>query len=246
MPATGNVIRWGKESARAAPWRADGAVALLVPVPDVPALSVEFVSRCLQQLAFQGYERVVTGALSPHEQPGFLEAGFVVHERLHLLLLDLSRGAPPVPAGPSLHRAGPRRRRQLLSVDASAFSPFWRLDITGLNEALHATTYHRLRVVLGERREVCAYGIFGSAGTRGFVQRLAVAPEAQRRGIGRRLLFDGLNWLATRGARTVAVNTQEGNTGALALYRSAGFREDPAGLTVLTATLPAVAQARRS
>src|SRR5579864_6015369 len=100
MPSLGNTIRWGKETARTGPWRADGSVAFLVPVPDGATLSPEFVRRCSRVLADQGYERVVTGALSPAEQRGFLGAGFGVHEHLHLLMLKWERPITPVPPGP--------------------------------------------------------------------------------------------------------------------------------------------------
>jgi ribosomal protein S18 acetylase RimI-like enzyme len=200
----------------------------------------------MQHLASQGYERVVTGALAPEEQAGFLEAGFSVYEHLHLLLLDPSRGVAPVPPGPGLRRAGPRRRRQLLEVDRAAFSASWRLDAIGLRQALEATSQHRLRVVLWPRRKVGGYVICGASGRRGFVQRLAVAPEAQGHGLGKRLLLDGVHWLCDMGVAEVAVNTQEGNRAALALYRSAGFRDDPVGLGVLAAPLgPAVTGLRR-
>lgn len=237
MPPVGNVIRWGDESAQSGPWRADGSVAFLVPVPDGPAPSTEFVRRCMQHLASQGYERVVTGALAPHEQAGFLEAGFSVYEHLHLLLFHPSRGVAPIPPGPRLRRAGPWRRRQLLDVERAAFPAFWHLDATGLRHAVQATSQHRLRVVLWPRRRVGGYAICGASAGRGFVQRLAVAPEAQGHGLGKRLLLDGVHWLCGLGVREVAVNTQEGNGAALALYRSAGFRDDPVGLAVLVAPL---------
>lgn len=191
----------------------------------------------MQHLASEGYERVMTGALGPDEQEGFLEAGFSVHEHLHLLLLGPAGPVPPVPDGPRLRPAGPLRRRQLLRVDESAFPPFWRLDRAGLREALGATPQHRLRVVLGPKRAVVGYAICGASARRGFVQRLAVTPAAQGHGLGRRLLLDGVHWLCALGVRQVAVNTQEGNHAALALYRGAGFRDDPAGLAVLSAVL---------
>jgi len=169
----------------------------------------------------------------------FLEAGFDVHERLHLLLLPRTVALPPLPKGPRLHRASWVRKRGLLEVDAAAFSPFWRLDRAGLREALGATPRRRLRVALDGHRRVNGYAIFGAAGGRGFVQRLAVAPGAQGRGVGTRLLVDGLMWLRAVGAQEIAVNTQKGNEAALALYRRIGFRDDPAGLTVLSAGLGA-------
>jgi ribosomal protein S18 acetylase RimI-like enzyme len=124
-----------------------------------------------------------------------------------------------------------------LEVDGAAFAPFWRLDHAGLREALKATRQHHLRVVLGPRRAVAGYAICGVSGRRGFVQRLAVAPDAQGRGIGKALLLDGLYWLRARGAEEVAVNTQVGNETALSLYRRVGFRDDPGGLAVLSTRL---------
>jgi GNAT superfamily N-acetyltransferase len=237
MRAAGNMIRWGPESARTGRWRADGSVAFLVPVPDGRPASSEFVRRCLRLLAEQGFERVVTGALPPGEQHGFLEAGFVVHEQLHLLALDKALRLPPLPPSPRLRRAGPVRRRGVLDVDAAAFSAFWRLDRAGLKEAMAATPQRRLRVVLDSGRQVSGYAICGASGGRGFVQRLAVTPSAQGHGLGTKLLLDGLYWLRGLGTYQIAVNTQQGNETALALYRRVGFREDPAGLCVLSAGL---------
>ncbi|HTW07704.1 MAG TPA: GNAT family N-acetyltransferase [Acidimicrobiales bacterium] len=237
MPAAGQIIRWGTERARTGKWRADGSVAFLAPLPDGRAPSPEFVRQCLRMLAKQGYERVVTGALAPFEQQVFLDAGFAVHEPLHLLVLDHTVAVPPVPPGPRLRRAGARRREGVLEVDAAAFSSFWRLDRAGLGEALEATPRHRLRVVLGDGRRVVGYAICGAASSRGFVQRLAVDPKAQRRGLGQRLLLDGVHWLRTQGTSQIAVNTQYGNRAALALYHKVGFRDDPEGLCVLSAPL---------
>ncbi len=77
------------------------------------------------------------------------------------------------------------------------------------------------------------YGLFGRAGAAGYVQRLAVAPAAQRQGLGRSLLTDGLRWLRAHGARRAYVNTQEDNDRALTLYLGSGFEQLPVGLNVL-------------
>ena len=176
-------------------------------------------------------------ALPPDEQRGFLEAGFNVHEHLHLLALDRDVTLPPVPPGPALRRAGALRRKGVLEVDAAAFAPFWRLDRAGLRDALGATQQRHLRVVLGVRHKVVGYAICGASDGRGFVQRLAVMPEAQGHGLGKRLLLDGLHWLRGLNAHRIVVNTQIGNDAALGLYQQVGFREDPAGLSVLSAPL---------
>ena len=244
--APADVISWGRERARTARWRGDESVALLTPVPNAPMPSAEFVRRCLGMLAERGYARVVTAALSPLEQSGFLAAGFDVEQRLHLLAMDLTKGLPPVPPGLRLRRVPRSRRDDVLVVDRSAFTPFWQLDAAGLTDSLKATPAVRFRMAVdgqarrdGQRgqEQVAGYAICGRSGTRGFVQRLAVSPTCQRGGTGRRLLLDGLHWLASRGATTAAVNTQVGNAAALSLYLATGFREEPVGLSVLSAGL---------
>ena len=114
MPSFGNVIRWGTESARVGRWRADGSVAFFVPIPDGTPASAEFVRRCLGVLAEQGFQRVITSAVSPPEQAGLLQAGFEVHEHLHLLLLPRGAAAPPCPPCPAATGAGPVRTGRLV------------------------------------------------------------------------------------------------------------------------------------
>jgi ribosomal-protein-alanine N-acetyltransferase len=212
-------------------------VAFISPEPDAPLPSAEFLRRCLDTLAARGYHRVVTGALSPVEQAGFLAAGFGVQERLHLLGLDLARELPPVPSGYPLRRVRRSRRAEILAVDEAAFPSFWQFDSSGLVDALRATPAVRFRCALAPGRAIAGYAICGRAGTRGYVQRLAVDPNRQRTGTGRRLLLDGLTWLRRRGAARALVNTQVGNQAALALYLQIGFEEEPVGLSVLSAGL---------
>ena len=113
------------------------------PTPDV-------VRRAVAGLAGRGYREAVTAALGPLEAQGFLLAGFEVHERLHLLARDL-HDLPPAPPVP-LRRGRRRDRPDVLAVDGRAFSPFWRLDDAGLDEALAATPTSRFRVSRARRR----------------------------------------------------------------------------------------------
>lgn len=237
-----DVLRWGRERARTGRWRGETDVAYLTPLPTAPLPSPEFLRRCLDTLAARGFARVVTGALSPAEQAGFLAVGFDVAERLHLLGIDLTDVPPEIPDGLPLARGRRADRARVLAVDRAAFSPFWRFDETGLDDALDATPSTRWRVAvdgstLPPSRDVVGYIICGRAGSRGFVQRLAVDPYGQRRGTGRRLLLDGLAWMSRKGVRRAVVNTQVGNEPALALYLAVGFTQQPAGLSVLATGL---------
>lgn len=229
-----NVIRWGRERVRTGPWRGDRDVAYLTPLPDAPLPSVVFVRRCLDQLAARGFHQVITSALSPAEQAGFLGAGFEVHEHLYLLEHDLRHIPRADTTG--LRRAVADDHPAVLAIDGRAFPSFWRIDDMSLAEALAATPNSRFRVA-APRGEVAAYAVTGRAGRRGFLQRLAVDPDHQRQGLGRALCVDALRWLRRWRVDHAVVNTQTGNDAALALYESLGFRREPAGLSVLSAAL---------
>ncbi len=232
-----DVVRWGAGRLRVGPWRGDDRIAYLAPVGDGPAPTPDAVRRAVAGLADRGYREAVTAALGPLEAQGFLLAGFEVHERLHLLARDLRHVAdlPPVP-DVALRRGRRRDRPDVLAVDGRAFSSFWRLDEAGLDEAMAATPTSRFRVADLDG-EVAGYAVTGRAGRRGFLQRLAVEPAAEGRGLGRALVLDGIAWLRRRGVDRIVVNTQEANQRALALYEQLGFRRQHAGLCVLKTRL---------
>lgn len=238
---TAEVLQWGWERARTGPWRGDGEVALLAPLPPGGPPSVQFVQRCLDSLAARGFSRVVTSALAPNEQAAFVALGFEEYERLHLLSHDMRHiDRPARDAGRLLRRGRSADWPSVLDVDAAAFEPFWRLDRGGLKEALDATPVTRFRVAASRRDSagVLAYAITGSSDNQGYLQRLAVDPQYRRRGLGRALGLDGLRWLARKGVAGAVVNTQLGNEPALALYLSLGFRQEPTQLSVLHRRLP--------
>lgn len=214
------------------PWHGDRSTAYLVPARGRPSASA--VSRCVEQLQQDGFRSALTAALAAPEQAPFLAAGFTVHERLHLLSRNLD-GLPRVelPEQLRLRRARRVAWNDVLAVDQAAFPEFWRLEAAGLDDALAATASSRLRVALDPEDAVVAYSVIGRSGARGYLQRLAVLPTWQRRGLGSALVVDGLRWLRRWGARDVVVNTQETNTRAVALYQHLGFHLEADGLAVL-------------
>lgn len=231
-----DVIRFGTDRFRVYPWQGDGTVALVAPVVGSPPATTAGVNRCLTELSNRGVAEIVTGALAQSELPGFLQAGFTVRERLHLLSLDLLQ----VPVDQRrvdqerirLRRARRTDRPAVLAVDGAAFDSFWRLDRASLADALEATAASRFRVTTGA--PLGGYLITGRAGARGYLQRLAVDPLRQRTGIGTALVVDALRWLRRHGIQQAVVNTQESNAPALAMYERLGFRREPEGLAVLT------------
>ena len=235
---TADLLRWGGDRLRVGPWRGDAHVAYISPLPESSPPSTEAVRRCTALLRERGYSEAVTAALAASEANAFLAAGFTVRERLHLLAHELValNNRPSSSANVTIRRARRADRTAALAVDARSFDPFWRLDIAGLDEAVDATPSSRFRVVEGSEG-VTGYAVSGRAGSRGFLQRLAVDPSARRRGIGSALVLDGLRWMKRRGAARAMVNTQERNTEALQLYERLGFRLQPGGLAVLHTVL---------
>jgi ribosomal-protein-alanine N-acetyltransferase len=195
----------------------------------------EGVRRATSRLERDGWLRAVTPALSPIEQEAFFANGFTVREHLHLLerpvrLADARQGE--VPTGLRLGRSTAADRPEILTVDHVAFDEFWRLDERGLLDAIAATPSARVRVARQGGR-IVGYHVTGRAGRRGYLQRLAVDPALRRQGLATALIADGARWLARCGARTMVVNTQERNAGALALYEARDFVLQPGGLAVL-------------
>ena len=224
-------LRWRGGWIRVRTWRGDADVAYLAVGADRPP-PPGFVERCVGVLREQGRSRVVTSALTPADSLPFIDAGFTVRERLHLLAHDMTRLSPPTR---TTRRARASEHATVLALDGLAFDDFWRLDESGLDDAIRATPVARFRVAGDDG--IAAYAISGRSGHQGYLQRLAVAPSARREGWGRVVVADGLRWLSRHGVRRTLVNTQLDNEAALALYEACGFRRLAVGLCVLGRSL---------
>ena len=222
--------------ARVVPWRGRRDVAHLVLAEgQLPARAA--IEDCLGRLRRSGYVVVVTSALTAADSLPFVDNGFEVRERLHLLEHRVDEVPPARESDPPLRRAWRAERAAVLDLDARSFDDFWRLGPDGLRDALQATPAARFRVAEGHAGDPVAYAITGRAGRRGYLQRVAVHPDARRQGLGRVLVFDALRWLRRHDVQRALVNTQWENRGALALYESCGFRRLPVGLCVLDRAL---------
>lgn len=216
---------------RVRPWRGRPATAECQAAPAGAVVPAHLVRSALDTARDRGYRMAVTPALPPFEWRPYVDTGFEIRERLHLLFHDLLDLGPRTDH--RLRRAVRRDVDQVLTVDHAAFQPFWRLDESGLDEAVRATPSARFRI----SRDGAGYALVGRAGQRGYVQRIAVLPAEQGRGLGRALVLDGLWWLRRWRVGQALVNTQESNERAVALYEQLGFRHRPGGLAVLQADL---------
>jgi ribosomal protein S18 acetylase RimI-like enzyme len=230
-----DLLTFGTEQYRIGSWRGHSQTGYLAPLTAPEHISRAGLDRARERLARRGYREVLTAALTAAEQPVFHSAGFTVHERLHLLRHDLRNVTTSRPAGFRLRRARRWERKALLAVDHSAFDPFWRLDPVSLLEAVQATPVSRVRVAIDG--DIVGYAITGLAGDTGYLQRLAVNPSHQGRGLATALVDDALTWLRARNATAASVNTQEANGRALLLYERMGFVRVEPGLAVLRCEL---------
>ncbi len=229
-------MRWPGGWARLGSWRGHDDIAYLAIGAQRPP-SADTVDRCLRRLRTLGFTSVVTNALGLADTLPMVDAGFAVHERLHLLAHDLT-DIPTVTH--STRRARTADWPAVLELDHRAFQSFWQLDDESMTSAIEATPTTRSRVVDAPADAGVAlsgYAITGRSARKGYLQRVAVDPAVHGRGVGRSVVADALRWLRRHRAETALVNTQYDNEAALALYRNCGFRDLPTGLCVMGRTL---------
>ena len=209
----------GRDRVQIGPWKASGTAASLIPFPAQDRLPVEVVHKTIHKAIEHGFTAAFTAALSPSQAEPFFNAGFSLHEELHLLRRDLD--SEVVVARGATRRARRADWDEILELDALAFQEFWQFDRVALADAIRATPRHRFQVIKSEH--VHGYHVTGLAGINAYIQRVAVHPEAQRMGYGNALVNDSLQWAWRNGASVAQVNTQVTNERAVALYEQCGF-----------------------
>lgn len=186
-----------------------------------------------------GFSRVRTGALTPRQAEQASRAGLASVQELALLELVLIER--PALLRPRTQRLGRRRWETVAAIDRRAFGPTWCLDATMLDDITRATPDHRARIVTGgsgRRTDLLGFLLSGGADRTGYIQRLAVSPDAQRQGVATALLVDALRWMHRADMTRVYVNTHVENDAALGLYRRHGFELLPDRLRVFEGSVP--------
>jgi ribosomal protein S18 acetylase RimI-like enzyme len=222
--------------ARARAWGAGTATAHLVVADHTVVPPLDRVEAWVQDLSARGFSRIRTGALAAEPAAVFAQVGFLVDQQLVLLHTDPRARLHLVDGPGSTRRVRSARTSDDLTtaaaIDRAAFGAQWCLDEAGILDACDATPSHRMRLV-----DTDGYAVTGRSHSSGFVQRLAVHPDAQHSGLGRRLMVDALEWLRRWRVTTAMVNTHVGNTAALSLYASLGFTRLDQQLAVLALDL---------
>jgi len=206
-------------------WPFDPTIAMLVQTDHTVEINAEHLVELVNHASSLGVRKIRTGALRATSAEKVLAQGFHIIDTLALLSFDLSQPIKP-PASTSRTRALRRRHFSAAeSVDLDAFGPKWAQHRDALMDTRRATLHSRSRRIGSKSESVIGFALSGYTNDVGYLQRLAVAPAQQGKGIARALSYDALQWMQQRGCDHALVNTSVRNEGALRLYHRLGFSE---------------------
>lgn len=203
---------WSRGSAR--PWNDDSGSGHL----RILRGNSGFVEEASQWVAEMADGIVFSPALYPASTRVWKRAGYRTWDRL----LVMERGLFDLPSASTTPLVESPAWGSMREVDDAAFEGFWRMGETGLAEAAAATPESWV-VGYQSGTELGGFAIVGFQRGVSFLQRIAVRPEYQGKGIGSALLDNALNWAQRKGARTMILNVREESSAALNLYHRAGF-----------------------
>jgi GNAT superfamily N-acetyltransferase len=167
--------------------------------------------------------------MDEHRPQGFYaRAGLDPIETVITYEAERSRIPPVAPSSIRFERAEPARPDHLaalLAIDHAAFPWLWWNSAAEFRE-YHHTPGVELHLGYDGDRPVTYLGFTTFTGW-GHLDRIAVDPAAQGRGIGRAALSFALGVLLRRRANRIGVSTQEGNWRSRRLYEAFGFRRSP-------------------
>jgi ribosomal protein S18 acetylase RimI-like enzyme len=122
------------------------------------------------------------------------------------------------------------RVRSFASADEAAVVDLWqRCDLTRPWNDPRKDIQRKLRVqaemflVAEDEGAIVGTVMAGYDGHRGWVNYLAVSPDRQRKGIGRRLMAEAEQLLREAGCPKINLQVRAGNQDALAFYQRLGY-----------------------
>jgi ribosomal protein S18 acetylase RimI-like enzyme len=107
-------------------------------------------------------------------------------------------------------------------LDANAFMPLWQNPLDSLERALPQAI---AATVVEDSQGLVGYQISTANPFGAHLARLAVRPDAQRKGLGSLIVIDLIQRLSKKGIARLTVNTQSDNYASLALYHKIGFQQ---------------------
>jgi [ribosomal protein S18]-alanine N-acetyltransferase len=223
-------LRKGWARAESRPWN---AVIPMAHLRLVRGGGAAFIKDCVDTLLGVGAAPVLSPPLPRSARQAWHDAEFEHYADLALMRRGLERIGPP---DHLVHTGTEDDLDEALRIDTAAFSDFWQFDRTALAEAIDATPRSVLHVVRHSGGGLCGFAVTGVGNSVAYLQRVAVDPASQGRGIGRSLVRTSAMWARREGARAMMLNTPVENLPAIALYESEGFTrlDEPLALLVST------------
>lgn len=132
----------------------------------------------------------------------------------------------PQPLDPkfvSLLWAGPERAEEIATLHGRLFDPAW--DAKSIATSLEHPGSTALVALTGNPKQLAGFVLGQIAADEAEILAIGVAPDFQRRGLGRRLV-EGLARAVKRAeARRLFLEVASDNEAAFALYRGLGFQQ---------------------
>jgi GNAT superfamily N-acetyltransferase len=164
-------------------------------------------------------------------EQALLHAGFVCVDQVVSMVRDVSPPSPATATPCQLRSALPTDLADVAWLDTAAFTPRWHFSEQQLWELL---LRGRMQLAEYEGRLVGYSALLTNNKSEAQLARLAVHPAMQRRGIGRQLLADSLDYARQSGFEHLALNTQVDNMRSQALYRAFDFFFTGNPISILT------------
>ncbi len=120
-------------------------------------------------------------------------------------------------------------------IDHMAFAQLWNLSHNSFRRTFHDSF---IASVAKFEEQVVGYQITSRTYQGAHLARLAVAPNAQKKGLGSELVIDVINQLNRMGIYHITVNTQSTNRASLAVYHHLGFKETGETIPVYLSSIP--------
>lgn len=211
------------------PWRHRAEIATILELA-ATAGAIDLIHAFTEACAAEGIELVVASEQAERRKREFY-AGASLDSIEEIVVYELSRvrPAPPHLRGIRFEPFDPDRREQLdglLELDHQSFPWLWW---NSADEFLEYASAPGVQIDVGrdETGRVIAYTGTTRFRTWGHLDRIAVAPDLQGRGLGKAALDWAVMSLARSGAKRVGLSTQARNTRSRQLYESYGFRRSP-------------------
>lgn len=216
------------EFALITPWRHREEIALVHEL-DATANAERLLAAAVERAAALGATLLVVVEMDQIRRPQFYaRGGLRPLERVVTYEVAGSTRSAASRTGCAFERVDPGNAAtmaDLLRLDHAAFPWLWWNSAEEF--AIYAKTAG-VRLFVGRDRGVpVAYvGVTSYPGW-GHLDRIAVDPALQGRGLGRQVLAFAVETLVAAGARRVALSTQETNVRSQRLYEAAGFERSP-------------------